>query len=97
MQLEETYRIVEFDVLPQSRDWGEDACYSPLKVAEQVISSESSSAVFTYSVSFKMSDVGWAHRYDHYMKTERDNIHYLNLFASIGLTISLLLLVARHL
>jgi Endomembrane protein 70 len=43
------------------------------------------------------SEVGWANRYDHYMKTESDSIHYLSLLASTGLIISLLAFVARSL
>lgn len=52
---------------------------------------------YTFSIEFFNSNLGWAHRYDHYMKTESDSIHYWNLFASICLIISLFLFVAQSL
>ena len=47
------------------------------------------SVFFTYSVTYKMSEVGWAHRYDHYMKTGSDSINYLMLLVSFCVVITL--------
>jgi Endomembrane protein 70 len=43
--------------------------------------------MFTYSVTYKMSELSWAHRYEHYMKTQTDFIHYESLLYSTCLVL----------
>ena len=56
-----------------------------------LVEDDGRSVFFTYSVTYKMSDVGWAHRYDHYMKTGSDSINYSMLLVSFCVVITLAL------
>ncbi len=73
-----TERIVEFDILPRSIDWSKSSpCDESSEHPQlEIIKGAQQDIAFTYSVVFSRSRMEWAHRYDHYMKTENGYIHY---------------------
>ena len=70
-------RIVGFEVEAQSVNWGEDPCgRGTLESYGSQLYDIDSKVSYTYQVVFKKSELLWAHRFDHYLKLGKSQVHH---------------------
>ncbi|VDP10182.1 unnamed protein product [Soboliphyme baturini] len=48
---------------------------------------DSNKIIWSYSVEWKLSDVQWSNRWDHYLKMTNSGIHWFNIINSFGLVL----------
>lgn len=83
------YRVVGFEVEPMSVDIHDvqfegDTCNFPDDARPQRIrAGEDNQLYFTYSVEWKISDVSWASRWDHYLGMSDVQIHWFSIINSL--------------
>lgn len=96
----ESARVVGFEVVPMSvhhrPSEGEHLNSCPNSRAESVELQEVSEGeiIFTYDVLFKQSNIHWASRWDSYLLTRNDQIHWFSIINSLMIVIFLSGMVA---
>ncbi|KAL1547766.1 Transmembrane 9 superfamily member 7 [Salvia divinorum] len=105
----QTYRVVGFEVTPLSinhryKKWNEnDTELSTCKPNSQPLLEQGllpqeidggKEVVFTYDVSFEASDIRWASRWDTYLLTNNDQIHWFSIINSLMIVLFLSGMVA---
>ena len=77
-------RIVGFEVEAKSINWGDDPCgREALDSYKPQLYHAESRVTFTYQVVFKKSELLWAHRFDHYLKLGKSDIHFWQFFVAL--------------